>query len=200
MIQLPGQLAIRTISGRNGDFNVGRLATSIGEFVIKDAMLDQYKEGKYQGNFAIYEISPSYYTHGGRLVVEIRAKLDSMTLDDVDDLTTEEVDQIETKVQDPLDEERQQPAKPQAQPLAPDEKPFGMEEEEATESEAATEKSPDEALFGILWPLGESVRLDVTVDRQVLRSQTKRLEQLGYELDFKTQCWNRITNSFVEHF
>ena len=37
MITLPGQLAIKTIHGRNGDFNVGRLATSIGEFVIKNA-------------------------------------------------------------------------------------------------------------------------------------------------------------------
>jgi len=193
MIQLPGQLAIRTISGRNGDFNVGRLATSIGEFVIKDAMLDQYKEGKYQGNFAIYEISPSYYTHAGRLVVEIRAKLDSMSLDDVDDLTSEEVEQIESTVQDPLDEERQQPAKAKAEPpVADDEKPFGMEEEAITE--AATEENPDEALFGILWPLGDSVRLDVTVDRQILRSQTKRLEQLGYALDFKTQCWNKAVS------
>lgn len=34
MITLPGQLAIKTIHGRNGDFNVGRLSTSIGEFVI----------------------------------------------------------------------------------------------------------------------------------------------------------------------
>src|SRR3546814_7532050 len=33
MITIPGQLAIKTIHGRNGDFNVGRLATSIGEFV-----------------------------------------------------------------------------------------------------------------------------------------------------------------------
>jgi hypothetical protein len=193
MIQLPGQLAIRTISGRNGDFNVGRLSTSIGEFVVKDAMLDQYKEGKYQGDFAIYEISPSSYTHAGRLVIEIRAKLDSMTLDNVDDLTSEEVEQIESKVQDPLDEERQQPAKLKAQPpITDDETPFGMEEEKAAE---ATTESPDEALFGILWPLGRSVRLDVTVDRQVLRLQTKRLEQLGYELDFKTQCWN-IAESF----
>ena len=32
MITIPGQLAIKTIHGRNGDFNVGRLATSIGEF------------------------------------------------------------------------------------------------------------------------------------------------------------------------
>jgi hypothetical protein len=191
MIQLPGQLAIRTISGRNGDFNVGRLSTSIGEFVIKDAMLDQYKEGKYQGDFVITEISPSYYTHAGRLVVEIRARLDTMNLDDKDDLTNEEVEQIESKVQDPLDEERQQPAKLKAQPtVTDDETPFGMEEKA---TEAATE-NPDEALFGILWPLGDSVRLDVTVDRQVLRSQTKRLEQLGYELDFKTQCWNKAVS------
>ncbi|MCL2872800.1 MAG: DUF3275 family protein [Betaproteobacteria bacterium] len=187
MIQLPGQLAIRTISGRNGDFNVGRLATSIGEFVVKDAVLDQYKEGKYQGDFVINEITPSYYTYGGRIVVEIRARLESMTLDDVDDLKAEDVEKIETKVQDPLDEERKQvaaPATPQP-PVPDDEKQFGMETKEPTP------ENPDAALFGILWPLGDSVRLDVTVDRQKLRLQSKRLEQLGYELDFKAQCWNK---------
>lgn len=42
MINIPGQLAIRTINGRNGEFNVGKLSTSIGEFVIKDALLDQH--------------------------------------------------------------------------------------------------------------------------------------------------------------
>jgi hypothetical protein len=63
MITLPGQLAIKTIHGRNGDFNVGRLATSIGEFVIKNAELDQYREGKYEGDFVITEIRPSTYTH-----------------------------------------------------------------------------------------------------------------------------------------
>ncbi len=39
MISITGQLAIRTISGRLGLFNVGRLSTSIGEFTIKDALL-----------------------------------------------------------------------------------------------------------------------------------------------------------------
>jgi hypothetical protein len=58
MITIPGQLAIKTIHGRNGDFNVGRLATSIGEFVVKNAELDQYAEGKYEGDFAIAEIRP----------------------------------------------------------------------------------------------------------------------------------------------
>ena len=42
MITIPGQLAIKTIHGRNGDFNVGRLATSIGEFVVKNAVPDAH--------------------------------------------------------------------------------------------------------------------------------------------------------------
>lgn len=92
MINIPGQLAIRTINGRNGEFNVGKLSTSIGEFVIKDALLDQHIEGKYRGDFAITEIRPSYYTTGGRLVVEIRAKLDSMTLDDSDGTRSGDLD------------------------------------------------------------------------------------------------------------
>jgi len=105
MINIPGQLAIRTISGRNGDFNVGRLSTSIGEFVIKDAILDQYSEGKYRGDFLITEIRPSYYSTSGRLVVEIRAKLESMSLDDVDTLTAEDAATLSASEQDPIDEE-----------------------------------------------------------------------------------------------
>src|SRR3546814_2579801 len=67
MITIPGQLAIKTIHGRNGDFNVGRLATSIGEFVVKNAELDQYREGKYDGDFVIVEIRPSTYNANGRM-------------------------------------------------------------------------------------------------------------------------------------
>jgi len=67
MITIPGQLAIRTIVGRNGDFNVGRLTTSIGEFVVKDPQLDQYQEGKYDGQFVVTEIKPSSYSHRGAL-------------------------------------------------------------------------------------------------------------------------------------
>ena len=68
MISVTGQLAIRTIHGRNGAFNVGRLTTSIGEFVIKNAELDQYREGKYDGDFVIAQIRPSTYNTSGRMV------------------------------------------------------------------------------------------------------------------------------------
>lgn len=200
MITLPGHLAIRTISGRNGDFNVGRLSTSIGEFVIKDALLDQYNEGKYRGDFAITEIRPSYYTNGGRLVVEIRARLDSMTLDAVDNLTTEEADRLSNTETDPIDEEAtvaaspspRRPAKTRSsQATTDDEAPFGMVK--TNPAVLTSSEDGDAELFGTIWPLTSSVRLDTTVDRQQLRLQCARLGELGYKHDFKQQIWNLTT-------
>jgi len=201
MINIPGQLTIRTISGRNGDFNVGRLSTSIGEFVIKDALLDQYDEGKYRGDFLITEIRPSYYSTAGRLVVEIRAKLDSMSLDDVDNLTSEDTDKLSPNEPDPIDEELTAPqSKPEhrqtERPVTASTKqvskidaPFGMAPPDTT-----TNPEADAALFGTLWPLGDTVRLDTTVDRQQLRQQCRRLSDLGYLHDFKSQVWNMSNN------
>lgn len=186
MINIPGQLAIRTISGRNGDFNVGRLSTSIGEFVIKDALLDQYGEGKYHGDFLITEIRPSYYSTAGRLVIEIRAKLDSMSLDDVDNLTAEDAARLSPNEPDPLDEDAPA-AQPTTQPTASavlEDAPFGM-----TPSENTIDPEADAALFGTIWPFGDTVRLDTTVDRKQLRQQCNRLTELGYVHNFKLQVW-----------
>jgi len=47
MINLPGNLYIRSVHGRDGDYSVGRLVTDIGEFVLRDALLGQYEEGHY---------------------------------------------------------------------------------------------------------------------------------------------------------
>ncbi len=52
-IVVSGQLSIRTIHGRNGPFCVGYLVTPIGNFAVKDAELEQYPEGKYDGEFVI---------------------------------------------------------------------------------------------------------------------------------------------------
>lgn len=185
MINIPGQLAIRTISGRNGDFNVGRLSTSIGEFVIKDALLDQYSEGKYRGDFLITEIRPSYYSTGGRLVVEIRAKMDSMSLDDVDMLTAEDAVSLSPNEPDPIDEQPTHEITPTSKAQSPEvDTPFGM-----PPSIKVLDEETDAALFGTIWPLGEITKLDTTVDRQRLRDQCIRLGELGYELDFKQQTW-----------
>jgi hypothetical protein len=204
MITIPGQLAIRTIVGRHGDFNVGRLTTSIGEFVVKDAQLDQYKEGKYDGQFVVTEIKPSGYNHGGRFVMEVRAYLGGMTLDDLDALTQEDTDALDDRERDPIEEEvppgepkpcRPTVAKPKPEPkpdAADDMTPFGMgtpvEKPDATPSD-------DEVLFGTLWPLGPVVKIDPTVGRQLIRDQSKRLGELGYELDFRSQQWSLKGNA-----
>ena len=202
MITIPGQLAIKTIHGRNGDFNVGRLATSIGEFVVKNAELDQYGEGKYDGDFVIVEIRPSTYNANGRMVIEIRAHLGGMTLSNIDALSRDEARRLSPQEVDPIDEEAQTPApatppaKPKAKPRSPrdplvDTTPFGSEPATASaEASADADDGGDATLFGALWPLGDVVKLDATVDRRVLRQQRDRLGDLGYEFAPLSQDWH----------
>jgi hypothetical protein len=199
MITIPGQLAIKTIHGRNGDFNVGRLATSIGEFVVKNAELDQYAEGKYEGDFVIVEIRPSTYNANGRMVIEIRALLGGMTLSNIDALSRDEARRLSPQEVDPIDEEAQAPAP--AAPKAParpkSSKParstgryHAVRQRAGRCIPEATAEADDAALFGALWPLGEIVKLDATVDRRSLRQQRDRLGALGYEFAPLSQDWH----------
>ena len=199
MITLPGQLAIKTIHGRNGDFNVGRLATSIGEFVIKNAELDQYREGKYEGDFVITEIRPSTYHTSGRMVIEIRAHLGGMTLSNIDPLSRDEANRLSPQEVDPIDEEAQAPVPTTSAPVEAkatassdplvDTKPFGVDVPVKPATKPAAQDD-DTTLFGALWPLGEIVKLDATVDRRTLRQQRDRLGALGYEFKPLSQDWH----------
>lgn len=202
MITIPGHLAIKTIHGRNGAFNVGRLATAIGEFVVKNAELDQYDEGRYEGDFVITEIRPSTYSTNGRMVIEIRAHLGGMTLSAIDALSGDDAHRLSPQEVDPADEESQaavpaapaskastrpKPSRLKADPLV-DTTPFGVETP-ATAAAKADAIEADAALFGTLWPLGDVVRLDATVDRLTLRQQRDRLNALGYTFQPLSQEW-----------
>jgi len=201
MITIPGQLAIKTIHGRNGDFNVGRLATNIGEFVVKNAELDQYDEGKYEGDFIIAEIRPATYTTNGRMVIEIRAQLGGMSISSIDALNCDEAKRLAPQEVDPMDEEAQASvaAAPKAaakdglrnprHPLV-DTTPFGLAPELPVSAEGLPD-ADDAALFGLLWPLGEVVKLDATVERRVMRQQRDRLMALGYAFEPLSQDWHR---------
>ena len=209
-IVVPGQLTLRTIRGKNGPFTVGRLTTPIGEFAVKDAELEQYPEGKYDGEFVIRYIFAKSYPVAGGARFEVRANLDGMTLNGIDKLSRDEVRSFATQEVDPLDEELgAQPAATQAKPTkvsksvkpAPaqgsadpliDTTPFGVDAPKPAAAAApGSTEDGDVSLFGILWPLGESVKLDSTIDRRTLRTQIARLGELGYALDFKTQEWSR---------
>jgi len=169
---LNGTLAIREINGRNGPFKVGTLQTSLGEFAVKDSLLDQYDPGSYEGEFQIERIFQGHYIAGGRSVTEIRAQLANISINDID---AEAPKPIEAEP-DPIDIE----VKPEPAP--------SKHEEEAT----LDDKNPeDDKLFGLLMPLEDTVTLDPSVDRKVLRAQTVRLKELGYEFDAKSQTWKR---------
>jgi len=202
MITIPGQLAIKTIHGRNGPFNVGRLATAIGEFVIKNAELDQYDEGKYDGEFVITEIRPSMYTTSGRMVIELRAHLGGMTLSDIDQLSRDDAHRLTPQEIDPIDEERQTPSSAtlvpvQAELATPasthpliDTTPFGAPAPAKSMPLVPASEQEDAALFGALWPLASVVKLDATVARRTLRLQRDRLTALGYTFAPLTQDWH----------
>ncbi|MBA1446629.1 MAG: DUF3275 family protein [Chromatiales bacterium] len=173
MIKLRGTLSVRTINGRNGDFNVGRLATEIGEFAVKDPELEQYDEGRYEGEFGVDQIYPTSYVAGGRMVMEVRARISLWALDGIDDLRPE--DEAPITEPDPVDEA--------PVPVTP---PASEADDEPTVD------ASDEALitlFGTLWPLSDEVKLDPTVDRPRFRTQKDHLKSTGYKFRPLDQAW-----------
>lgn len=204
-IVVAGQLTLRTIRGRNGPFTVGRLTTHLGVFEVKDAELEQYPEGKYDGEFIIRYIYPRAYPTGGGMRFEIRANLDGMTLSGLDELSRDDAKSFAAQEIDPLDEElgtqpvatpataptsKATPVRAASDPLI-DTTPFGIDTPSAAIAAGDGPDSDDAALFGLLWPLEDSIKLDSTIDRRTLRAQIARLGALGYALDFKTQEWSR---------
>ncbi len=198
MITLQGTLTVRTINGRNGPFNVGRLLTEIGEFAVKDPELDQYEEGRYEGSFGINLIYPTSYVAGGRMVMEVRARIGLWSLDDIDDLKPE--DQAPIVEPDPLEETPPIGTKPASddtckQETDADAKIDDTAEPAEAEPEATTVGIQPEAdkalatLFGELWPLGKEVKLDPTVDRSQFRQQRDHLKAAGYQFRPLDQLW-----------
>jgi hypothetical protein len=206
MYTVTGQLAIKTIHGRNGPFNVGYLVTPIGEFITKNAELDQFNEGRYPGEFTIADTFLKVYEYGARMIIEKRARLDGMKLFNVDPLTQDEAGGLSPQVVDPIDEEapgpqlpsisspstlHPQPAQSDASDPLVDTTPFGDAPVSLTLVETPPGDEPeDQKLFGANWPLGDVVKIDSTIDRAVQREQRTRLDLLGYGFNFKTQDWH----------
>ena len=56
MYQFKGTLVVRKIFGKYGEFAIGSIQTPIGEFSVKQAELDEYEQGTYEGRFVISSI------------------------------------------------------------------------------------------------------------------------------------------------
>lgn len=198
MIKTIGTLTVKSITGRNGAFSVGKLVTPEGEFSVKDTILDQYPEGKYEGEFLISRIFPYSYIMRGTAMVEVRVILDQILISDAEEVLLPP----ELPVADPLDETGLPKAetKPVEQPVAEvaaDSQAVAESSQEGldalAEMEISEENRPDYSLFGpdlyqeLILELG--VKLDPTVDRVRFRAQRDRLKELGYKFDAQSQTW-----------
>ena len=189
MIQVPGTLSIKHVHGSRGVFAVGDLVTDVGEFKIKDPLLDQFEEGKYQGRFLISNISPSSYFFGGKVVIEVRAWLADIFLDQADERPAEPTPVEPDPVDEPVAVGRavEAPAESSSAPSEPVALP-AIEPEHVTDAE-----KQDYELLGIeLYPVFTArapIRLLPEVGREQFTRQRLRLKEVGYTFDPLTKTW-----------
>jgi hypothetical protein len=189
MLQVNGTLTVKKIHGAKGAFSVGDLVTEVGTFKIKDALLDQFEEGRYQGAFAISSIYLSSYIWRGKSMTDIRANLVDVQLDEVGDVAPESAPPQDEP--DPIEEDA---ARPQTTTAI----------EPSTETTVvvitpAGQVDVDPALEALVKLFGaelgakvwkrEGIKLDPTVDRGLFREQRDHLKELGYRFDAKAQAW-----------
>jgi len=188
MIKLSGLLTIKSITGRNGPFSIGRLVTELGEFTVKDTLLEQYDPGKYEGDFGISRIYPFSYAAAGGVRVEIRACVETIALAGIGKLTAEE-ERAVTVESDPLDETPVVAEMRAITTLGKTEIDLPQASEPSDGSDGVDTNPSDFELFGASWPLGNEVKLDPTVDRARFRSQRDRLKSSGYRFQAVGQVW-----------
>lgn len=184
-VTVNGSLQVLVRTGRNGEFKVGKLKTTIGLFSVKDPLLEELAPGEYAGAFIIEEVYPWSYSTPGYSIMEVRAKLADIMIDSESDSSDPEPDQLP----DPADE---QPAPPDTtnQGAGSSEPPQPEEPAPITSAPAADLTS----IFGRenaeIISAGGPLKLDKTVDRLTLRRQTQYLrESLPYEFSLADQTW-----------
>lgn len=218
MVRIDGTLVVKKIkNSRNGPFCVADLITDVGEFKVKDPVLDQFAEGEYKGTFWVSEIYLAPYVSFGRAVTEMRARLHDLQLRNTtgkplssDDSDTEP---------DPMDEApptrvgRNKDAKGSKAPVKHPAikvgrkggaQTHGLDGEQSAQGDQSGGNAEGHAGAGtdLVDLFGEeiagyietqqSVKLDPTIDdRARFRSQTARLRELGYDFDAREQIWRQ---------
>lgn len=210
MIRIDGaHLRVKRIrQSRNGAFCVADLSTDIGEFKVKDPLLDQFDEGEYTANVWISEIYLAQYVAFGKGVTEIRARLQDLEVE-----TQGALHQGHEQAEpDPLDEHEPvraapvPPAPAAAKPRKSDWERFNKKKrtdvpEDSSASDGKRRTAPDQPVDHNLEELFDTelvqailnrqpVKLDATIERSLLRRQAAELGQkLGYRFDAKQQTW-----------
>jgi hypothetical protein len=200
MIKIDGILNVKSINGSRGVFSVGDLTTPVGNFKVKDQILDQFSEGSYEGEFLIAQIYPASYVHYGKVVTEVRAKLAEIFLANAEEKPLTEAPAPQEP--DPI-EEAASIASPPSIPVHSGAAPAETEATDGSDAASASaelfaevvsdQDKLDYALFGAevysAVAKQQTVKLDPTVERAKFREQRDRLKALGYRFNASTQAW-----------
>lgn len=187
-IRVRGTITIQRKTSARGAFNIGDLVTEIGEFEVKDSLIEEFEPGKYAGEFIVKWIAPESFSWRGRVFVKMRATLDEILIDQADEGESTPASPPEP---DPIEH-------PPAAALLPAEHSASASASAPAPTKApAAPGSSDDAdaelfgaeLFAQLQARG-IIKLDPTVDRLQFRSQRDRLKELGYGFDAKSQAWS----------
>jgi hypothetical protein len=195
-----GNLSVQRIQSVNGEFSVGKLDCDIGVLNVKDPYLDQFETGVYAGRFALSKVfSHGYAARTGCFIVETRALIDEYIIhsdepESVDvNIALAEVDPL---VSDP-------PASPPAKSVEKMRKPSATSNAATAiptasdlfgQSTAIVPADPMAELFGELWPLGTTVKLDPTTIRSDPvghRARVRYLSEHGYAFRASSQSYHK---------
>lgn len=170
MYKFKGTLVVRKILGKYGEFAIGTIQTPIGEFSVKQAELDEFEEGFYQGKFVISNIQTVSSGFGtNKLILESRATLDTIHIDEIEEVPVEVVTEA-----DPITEEKNvnlEQVATSTEMTSNDLLNLFNEQEIATIEQ------------------GEQIVLDPTNDRGILRQQQTYLKSNGWKFNVQEQCW-----------
>jgi hypothetical protein len=212
-IRVRGTITIQRKNSARCAFNIGDLNTEIGEFEVKDSLIEEFEPGKYTGDFLIKWIAPDSFSWRGRVFVKNRATLEEILIDEADETAPAPSSPPEP---DPIESQSHQAAHAQAStatsaasvapspessaptPRQPRSSPREGNANPGAAAPAAdkpaSDIAADEQLFGdeiyALLKRKELIKLDPSVDREMFRMQRDRLRTLGYAFDPKSQSWS----------
>jgi hypothetical protein len=204
--------------GRYGDC-VGELFHECCELKVKDSLLDQFEEGEYHGTVGSAESSCIHIAFG-KAVTEMRATLHDMQLDSASDApvetelaepdpllespslasqtpvwsaplpapSTESKTEGSTRLGDQMRERIERIKRNPGQPTQAIAQASSVEDVGQVDTPDLPEVLREywDQIRGL-----QPVKLDPTVDRSMLREQTKAIGQLGsYKFVFQDQTWH----------
>jgi len=204
-VTVPGILSVALRTGRKGTFATGALLTPLGQFNIKDTILDQYSEGDYEGNFTISQIVQESFVWKDRVITNMVAKLADISIQTIDE---KNIGTEASPVVDPADQtivtdkpvtiDNSAQSQTASVEVKPDTDAFSQNLDLPSNT-GEPDNNPDsigndlENLFEndlvLAIAHGENLKLDPSVDRELFRCQRDYLKKNGYSFVAKEQAW-----------